>query len=79
MGCTRFSGRGFRGWICGPDHFVSLEPFGAKVWCEFHSHLGPHFFRSEKANVEIEKPSRKTWNAFYAWLETIKPKDSRHE
>lgn len=71
MACTRIKGRGFTGWICGADYFVNLEPFGAKVWCEFHHYLGPHFFRSEKANIEIANPSRKTWKAFEAWRLTL--------
>jgi len=25
--------------ICTSDQFFSLEPFGAKVWCEFHPRL----------------------------------------
>ena len=62
--------------VCTPDRFVSLEPFGAKVWCEFHSYLGPSFFRSENAITEIRMPSKKTWAAFYAWrnsLEEVTP------
>jgi len=67
MACIPFSGPGFIGHICGPDHFVSLEPYGAKVWCEFHNYLGPAFYRGEKSNTPIENPSRKTWKAFSAW------------
>jgi len=77
MACTSFSGPGFVGHICGPDYFVSLEPYGAKVWCEFHNYLGPTFFRSEKASVPIDNPSRKTWQAFKAWhAETFKPSNA---
>ena len=52
--------------VCTSDKFFSLEPWGAKVWCEMHW-LGPQFFRSESAIKEIRKPSRKTWRAFEAW------------
>lgn len=55
--------------ICTADRFVSLEPYGAKVWCEFHNYLGPTFYRSENAIKPIEWPSRKTWDAFGRWLE----------
>lgn len=72
MGCTFFSGDGFVGHISHADYFVSLEPFGAKVWCEYHTYLGPSFFRSEAALKEIRVPSKKTWCAFSNWLETIK-------
>jgi len=74
MACTPFSGRGFTGIICGPDHFVSLEPFGARVWCEFHHWTGPTFYRGKESREPIAHPSRKTWKAFAAWLETINKK-----
>lgn len=54
--------------ICTADTFVSLEPYGAKVWCEFHNYLGPTFYRSESATKPIETPSKKTWDAFGLWL-----------
>lgn len=60
------------GIMCVPDSFVSLEPYGAKVWCEYHSYTGPAFFRSERAIKEIEHPSRKTWDAYYKWRESFK-------
>jgi len=60
------------GVLCVPNAFVSLEPFGAKVWCEMHSYLGPTFFRSESAIKPIDTPSRKTWKAFDAWQESCK-------
>ena len=68
MTCIRFNG----GVLCVPNAFVSLEPFGAKVWCEMHSYLGPTFFRSENAIKVIETPSRKTWKAFEAWQASCK-------
>lgn len=74
MTCTRISGRGFNGIVCGPDHFVSLEPFGARVWCEFHHYLGPSFYRGKDSTVEIANPSRKTWRAFEAWMDMINKK-----
>jgi hypothetical protein len=67
MACIPFSGPGFVGHICCADHFVSLEAFGAKVWCEFHNYLGPTFYRSKNAIAVIDTPSRKTWKAFSAW------------
>ncbi len=51
--------------------FVPLEPCGAKVWCEYHSYTGPTFYRSERAIKEIEKPSKKTWDAYYKWRKTV--------
>lgn len=59
--------------VCTPDTFVSLESFGAKVWCEYHSYLGPTFYRSEKAIVPISVPSRKTWDAFQRWRDSLGP------
>ena len=59
--------------ICGPDSFVNLEPYGAKVWCEDHNYIGPHFFRSENAIAEIRTPSRKTWDAYVKWRESLTP------
>lgn len=73
MGCTYFSGPGFVGHICHGDHWLSLEPFGAKVWCNDHNWLGPTFYRSEAALKVIETPSRKTWAAYAKWRETLKP------
>ncbi len=55
------------GIMCVPHAFVPLEPFGAKVWCEYHSYTGPTFYRSGRAIKEIEKPSKKTWDAYYKW------------
>lgn len=44
--------------VCGiPDTFVSLEKYGAKVWCEMHSYFGPSFYRSERAITPIQTPS----------------------
>ena len=59
------------GIFCTPDTFLSLEPYGAKVWCEYHSYLGPSFYRSEKAMAEIRRPSKKTWAAFQAWRDAM--------
>lgn len=53
--------------VCTADSFVSLEPYGAKVWCEYHNWLGPTFYRSKSAIKVIETPSRKTWRAYEAW------------
>ena len=58
--------------MCVPNAFVSLEPFGAKVWCEMHSYLGPTFYRSEAAIKPINTPSRKTWRAFEAWQNSLR-------
>lgn len=55
--------------ICTADTFVNLEPYGAKIWVEYHSYTGPAFFRSQNSNKEILTPSRKTWDAFYRWFE----------
>lgn len=71
MGCTHFSGPGFVGHICHADYFVSLEPFGAKVWCAHHNYLGPTFYRSEAALKEIRVPSKKTWDAFQKWRDSL--------
>ena len=76
MGCTYFSGPGFVGHICHSDHWLSLEPFGAKVWCDDHNRLGPTFYRSESMKKVIEKPSRKTWAAYAKWRETLTPNDA---
>jgi hypothetical protein len=67
MTCIRIP----NGIMCVPNSFVSLEPFGAKVWCEYHSYTGPTFYRSEKAIKEIEKPSKKTWKAYEKWRKTV--------
>lgn len=63
MACVRIE----HGFICGPDDFVDMSPFGAKVWMEWHHYLGPTFYRSEAAIKPIIVPSRKTWTAFEAW------------
>ena len=72
MGCTYFSGPGFVGHICHGDHWLSLEPYGAKVWCDDHNYLGPTFYRSESAIKVIDNPSRKTWKAYSKWREMAK-------
>ena len=53
------------------DHFVSLEQFGAKVWCEDHNYLGPAFYRNEAALKQIRVPSKKTWDAYLKWRDTL--------
>lgn len=68
-----------RAIVCGPDRFVNLEPFGAKVWCEYHDYLGPAFFRSESASTEIRKPSRKTWGAFQRWRDSLQAGGIGHD
>ena len=62
MGCTH---------LCHADYFVSLEEYGAKVWCEDHNYLGPVFYRSEAALKEICTPSKKTWEAYAKWRKTL--------
>lgn len=57
------------GFVCMSDNFVNLEKYGAKVWCEYHSYLGPSFFRSENCIKEIRVPSKKTWDAYKKWRE----------
>lgn len=71
MGCTYFSGPGFVGHLSHDDHFLSLEPFGAKVWVSDHNFLGPTFYRSERALQEIRVPSRKTWDAYQQWRDSL--------
>lgn len=56
------------GYLCMDDDFVSLEPYGAKVWMSWHHYLGPTFYRSEAAIKPIMSPSEKTWDAFERWL-----------
>ena len=74
MTCIRLKkGKGF---VCVPNAFVSLEPFGSKVWCEMHSYFGPTFYRSENAITPIYRPSRKTWNAYYEWQMSIETNKS---
>lgn len=63
--------------VCGHDSFVNLAPFGANVWCEYHNYLGPSFYRSEKAIAEIRVPSRKTWEAFQRWRDSIESINTR--
>lgn len=65
MACFRIE----HGFICGPDDFVNLKPFGACVWMEWHHYMGPTFFRSENAIKPIYYPSKKTWDAFQRWLD----------
>lgn len=57
--------------ICTADRWVSLKHYGANVWCEYHEWLGPHFFRSAKSNVEIEKPTPRMWRAFRTWRKEV--------
>jgi len=67
MGCIRIE----HGFVCGPDDFVNLEPFGAKVWMSWHNYLGPSFYRSENMLKPIQTPSSKTWKAFEAWRKSL--------
>lgn len=71
MGHISYIDKGFVVHISHSDYFVCLEEFGSKVWCSYHAHLGPTFYRSEKAIKPIESPSRKTWDAFEAWIKSI--------
>lgn len=77
MTCTSFSVNGGSGIICGPDKFVNLEPYGAKVWCEYHNYLGPSFYRSRNSTVEIANPSKKTWDAFEKWQKAGMPETTQ--
>lgn len=63
MTCIRVE----HGFICGPDDFVDLAPFGSFVWMEWHSYHGPTFYRSKAAIKPISVPSKKTWDAFGLW------------
>lgn len=63
MTCTKIE----HGFICGPDAFVDLSPYGAKVWMSWHHYTGPLFYRSEAAIKPIVWPSKKTWDAFEKW------------
>ena len=73
MACHHSTAAAVHVIVCGPDNFVSLQPFGASVWCVYHNYLGPTFYRSEKAIVPITKPSRKTWDAFQRWRDSLGP------
>ena len=77
MTCTPIKGRGFTGWVCGPDMLVDLGKYGApRIWMEWHNYLGPTFFRG-KYGPSIGKPGKKTWAAFDAWhAENTKPSNS---
>ena len=63
MGCIQIE----HGFICGPDDFVDLTKFGAKVWVSWHNYLGPTFYRSKAAIKPIITPGKKTWLAFGLW------------
>ena len=65
MACIRIE----RGYLCGPDDFVNMEPYGANVWMSWHHYHGPTFYRSEAAIKPILVPSKKTWDAFNLWFE----------
>lgn len=65
--------------ICTTDTFVNLEPYGAKVWCDFHNYCGPTFYRSENAIKPIECPSQKTWNAFEKWHKEYAKAKEKHQ
>lgn len=68
MTCTKIP----NGIVCSfTEYFVNLEHFGAKVWCDYHTYLGPMFFRSEACIKEIRVPSKKTWNAYEKWREEV--------
>lgn len=68
MACIRIE----HGFICGPDNFVDLKPFGAKVWMEWHHYHGPTFYRSESRIQPILWPHKKTWDAFGKWMDSKK-------
>jgi hypothetical protein len=63
MACVRIKD----GFVCGPDDFVNLEQYGARVWMSWHHYMGPTFYRSEAAIKPIYTPSKKTWDAFGKW------------
>jgi hypothetical protein len=67
MACNTLMNKHLHVIVCGPDAFVSLKPYDADVWLEWHNYLGPTFYRSEKALKPIQVPSRKTWAAFNKW------------
>lgn len=54
MSCLAFSGRGFRGFICGipSTHRLRLSD-GSYVFMEWHSYGGPMFFRDRRCTREI--------------------------
>lgn len=55
--------------ICFPKYTcVDLRPFGARIWMEYHTYLGPIFFRSESMIQQIYMPGKKTWLAFDKWF-----------
>lgn len=56
------------GFICTMiDKVVDMEPYGSKVWMEWHRYLGPIFYRSINMITPIRIPSKKTWDAFEKW------------
>jgi len=71
VSCTKINTRAFKGFVCGPDALVNLEPYGARGWLEWHSYLGPHFYRSKYSTVEIRNPSKKMWAAFEVWRKEV--------
>jgi len=67
MGCIRIE----YGFICGPDDFIDMVPYGAHVWMEWHHYYGPTFYRSKNRIKPIITPSKKTWTAFEKWQKEI--------
>ena len=54
MACIYFSGRGFRGYICGvPLTFRLPLSNGRRVFMEWRSYGGPTFFRDKWCKREI--------------------------
>lgn len=68
MTCVRIES----GFLCGPDAWLSLEPYGSRVWMSYHNYLGPTFYLGPAAKDCIKTPSNKTWAAFAKWHEERK-------
>lgn len=73
MTCIRIE----HGFVCGEDDFVDLRKYGAHIWLSWHHYHGPTFYRSKNAIKPIVAPSKKTWDAFQAWLKEKENENSR--
>ena len=73
MTCIRIPG----GILCVADAYADLTPYGSAVMVEHHRWLGPRF--ETKQGREINKPSKRTWAAFEAWLSTTAAPDGEGE
>lgn len=55
MACIYFSGRGFRGYICGVPLLFRLPlADGGRLFMEWHNYHGPTFFRDRQCVREIQ-------------------------